>query len=181
LREILARSDNDFLFSEPRRSSRSRRSNRPRGKFMRFLQVVQRVAAHPNRIAGAIIATLVVAISVNALEFQQPRHRAPLFHKSLVAPVAAVKAPQKPQFAPITPPAARSDPIDQLLRSTAAERQRAAPPSRQANQDPISQLLKTQAAQSAPQPSKTIIALQRGELSPKVLRELSARSGIHID
>lgn len=183
---------------------------------MRFLQVVQRVAAHPNRIASAIIATLVVAISVNALEFQQPRHRAPLFHKSLVAPVAAVKAPQKPQFAPIAPPAARSDPIDQLLRSTAAERQRAAPPSHQANQDPISQLLKTQAAQTAPQPSKTIIALQRalvklgfvlkpdgidgdatrqaivhfehdhglpdrGELSPKVLRELSARSGIHID
>ncbi|MGH6817828.1 MAG: peptidoglycan-binding domain-containing protein [Methylovirgula sp.] len=178
-----------------------------------MLQLVQRVAAYPNRIAGAIIAALVVAISVNALELQQTRHPAPLFHKSFVAPVVALKAPRKPQFASVA--SAPFDPIGQLLRSTSATPQRATP-SGQTSQDPIAQLLKRETPQTAPQPSKTIFALQRalvklgfvlkpdgidgdatrqaieqferdhglpvhGALSPKVLHELSVRSGINID
>jgi hypothetical protein len=166
LREILARSDHDFLFSEPKRSGRSRRSNRPQSVFVRFFRLVQRVAAYPNRVAGVLIAALVVAISVNALELQQTRHPAPFFHKSFAPPISPLHAPMKqPQAAapasfPASP-AAQADPIGQLLQSTTAVPQRAAQPSGQAEQDSIARLLKADTAQIAPQPSKRVFAVQR--------------------
>jgi peptidoglycan hydrolase-like protein with peptidoglycan-binding domain len=188
------------------------------------LRFVRRIAEYPNRIAGALLVGLVIAICVNALLLQQSRHPAPLFHKSTA--LAAAPLPQKPQAAPVALPAQPTpDPIDQLIQSTAAEPavqpQEPAPrllndspakPSR----DPISQLLKSDAAQIAPEPSKTVFAAQRalvklgfvlkpdgvvgeatrqaieqferghglpvrGELSAKVLQDLSARSGIAIE
>ncbi len=183
---------------------------------MRLFRLVQRAAAYPNRIAAALIAALVLAISVNALELQQTRHPAPLFHSSFITPVAAVPAPEKPRRAAVASAAVQSDPIGQLLRSTAAAPQRAAPPSGQPDQDAIARLLEEDAGQIAPQPSKRVLAVQRalvklgfvlrpdgidgdatrqaieqfernhglpvrGELSPRVLRELSVQSGVSID
>jgi hypothetical protein len=210
LREVLARADHDFLFTEPKR--KSRRPNRQRGPFTRFFQLVQRIAAYPNRIAATLLAGLVVAICVNALELQQTRHPAPLFHQSF-APAPA----KKPQVVPApATPVARPDPIGQLLQSTehpVAKPSAEAGPSR----DAISQLLKADAAKINPQPGESVFAAQRalvklgyvlkpdgidgeatrqaveqferdhglpvrdGELTPKVLHELSIRSGISID
>jgi uncharacterized NAD-dependent epimerase/dehydratase family protein len=158
LREILARSDHDFLFSEPRRTGRSRRSQPPRNILVRFLRLAQRAAAYPNRIAGGLIAALVVAISVNALELQQTRHPAPLFHKSFVSPATVAPTPRKPEP---TPAAAPSDPIGQLLRTNPAQTAPATQPANEPNQDEITRLLQGDAKQIAPQPNKTVFAAQR--------------------
>jgi hypothetical protein len=236
LREVLARADNDFLFSEPKR--KSRRSNRQRSLFMRVFLLVRGVAAHPNRIAATLLAGLVVAICVNALELQHTRHPAPLFHQSFKPPVSPSAAPAKERQAaaftptpaapaPVVPapaapvpmpPLARPDPIGQLLQSATSGRAAAkASAKTEPSRDPISQLLKTDAAQINPQPNKSVLAAQRalvqlgyvlkpdgidgaatrqaveqfehdhglagrdGELSPKVLHELSVRSGVSID
>lgn len=133
---------------------------------MRFFRLVQRVAAYPNRVAGVLVAALVVAISVNALELQQTRHPAPFFHKGFAPRVSPLHAPmKKPQAAAPVPlsvsPAVQADPIGQLLQSTAAAPQRAAQPSGQADQDSIARLLKADTAQIAPQPSRRVFAVQR--------------------
>ncbi len=132
----------------------------------RFFRLVRCVAAYPNRVAGALISALVVAISVNALELQQTRHPAPLFHKNLAPPVSPSAAPVKqPQVATPVPlpasPAAPADPIGQLLQLTPAVPQHAAQPSGQADRDSIAQLLKADSVPIAPQPSKRIFAVQR--------------------
>ncbi len=169
------------------------------------------MADHPNRIAGTLLAGLIIAICVNALVLQQSRHPAPLFRKSFALPASVAQ----PRPAKVTLNAQPTrDPIDQLLRSTAPERPGAE--GAEANPDSISQLLKSEAAQNPGEASKTVLAAQRaliklgfvvkpdgivggatrqaieqferdhglpvqGELSPKVLRELSARSGIAIE
>lgn len=160
-----------------------------------------------------MLAGLIIAICVNALVLQQSRHPAPLFRKSFALP-ASVARPQA------TKPTANAqptrDPIDQLLRSTAAPERPGTKESAAAKplQDAISQLLRSEQAPATE--NKTILAAQRaliklgfvvkpdgivggatrqaieqferdhglpvqGELSPKVLRELSVRSGIAIE
>jgi hypothetical protein len=213
LREALARSDHDFILPESGRRGRSRRPNGP-GPFRRFFQLVRRVADYPNRIAGTLLTGLIIAICVNALVLQQSRHPAPLFRKSFAFP-ASVTQPQA-AGAPNVRTRATRDPIDQLLRSTAARERAGAAESAEEEpvRDSISQLLKSE--QAPAKESKTVLAAQRalvklgfvvkpdgivggatrqaieqferdrglpvqGELSPKVLRELSAKSGIAIE
>jgi Putative peptidoglycan binding domain len=213
LREVLARADHDFLFPDP--GTRSRRPNRRRSLWI--LQLARQAAAHPNRLAAILFAGLVVAICVNALELQQTRHPAPLFHMSF----APYPPPAKPRA--LTPSGMRvvplppRDPIAQLLQSTGPKPARpATKPSAEAkpSRDPITQLLKED--DIAPQPDKSVLAAQRAlvelgfvlepdgiegdatrraieqferdhglpvraELTPKVLHELSVRSGISIE
>jgi hypothetical protein len=87
LREALARSDHDFVVSEPRRRKPAARRN-ILARIGTIIQFGYRIAAYPNRIAGALIFALTLAIVVNALMLQHSRHPAPLFHKTFSTPVA---------------------------------------------------------------------------------------------
>jgi hypothetical protein len=129
LREALARSDNDFVLSEPRGRKSAPRSGLL-GTLAAIVGFVVRLAAYPNRLLGAIVFGLTIAIPVNALLLQHSRHPAPLFHKGITltaaAPAVAPAAPQaapapadsKPESAPAPIAAAPAhDPIAQLLTS----------------------------------------------------------------
>lgn len=89
MREALARTDHDFVISEPVR----RRKAAPQRKVLGFMGAVARfvchVAAYPNRVAGALVVSLTLAILVNALMLQHSRHPAPLFHKTIHLQVQA--------------------------------------------------------------------------------------------
>lgn len=89
MREALARSDHDFVVSEPAR--RRKAATRPNilGRLRAVVHLGYRIAAYPNRIAGALVFSLTVAIIVNALMLQHSRHPAPLFHKSISLPAQA--------------------------------------------------------------------------------------------
>lgn len=50
------------------------------GAVIRF---VCHMAAYPNRVAGALVVALTLAIIINALMLQHSRHPAPLFHKTI--------------------------------------------------------------------------------------------------
>lgn len=98
-----------------------------------------RLAAFPNRIGGALVFGLAVAIMVNALMLQHTRHPAPLFHKSILLPPPKAPAPDAPARAGSAQaphgnsrasesPALPHDPITQLLKSkTSVSRQTAEP------------------------------------------------------
>jgi hypothetical protein len=173
LREVFARSDHDFGFSEPAR----RKPRHPKGvsgAFLRFLRFVHHAADYPNRIAGTLLVGLVIAICVNALVLQHSRHPAPLFRKSIALPVLPSQPPENRQAATAAAPAQPvRDPISQLLQSSAAQSvsapEKAALSRRTGVKDgaaakpgdPISQFLKSHAAQSPPEQSRTVLAAQR--------------------
>ena len=189
MREALARSDHDFVLSEPRA-----RQAPPRLKHLGPLRAIARficwIVAFPNRIGGALVFGLAVAIMVNALMLQQSRHPAPLFHKNIILPTRmapAHTAHAKPRASEAIAPSLPHDPISQLLKSETS----ASPPvsvleKTQASQhhhrdarehragsqvhtvarDPISQLLKTRPSQpaQAQDPSKVVLGVQRALL-----------------
>lgn len=242
MREALARSDNDFLVAEPRRRKAAPQPSRF-GALMRVARFVKHVINYPNRIAGALLVGIAVAIAVNALELQTSRHPAPFFSHAATVAQQPAPAPQIPRTVPQTmartapqaiartaPPAVTTapapqpaatpapvDPLGQFLRQNEQTplRHRAAitaePPARP---DRISQILQENAG-AAPKPNRTVLAVQRalvklgyvlqadgldgeathraivqyegdhhlptrGELSPKLLRQLSAEAGIAI-
>jgi hypothetical protein len=189
LREALARSDNDFVFTEPRPRRRARRFGLG-SIFIGCLRLAYRAAAYPNRVAAALLILVLVAIALNALVLQRSPHPAPLFGRSV--PVPAPAAPQqtaspaptaseKPDAAsatiaePETQKPAR-DPIAQLLKGNSAAPHPTPSPSlrrhvdadaaasdAKPNHDTISQLLKTSSAPPATpaEPSKTVLGAQR--------------------
>ncbi len=170
MREILARSDNDFLVAEPRRKKPPRKS--PFAPLISIGRFLHGVANYPNRIAGALLVGLAVAITINALELQTGRHPAPLFGRasivqaaSLARPVAAAApAPRATQPRSAVPSAA-ADPLGQFIRhgETLAPAASSNAPLPAARPDPISQILRENAgaATIAPQPSRTVLAAQQ--------------------
>ncbi len=223
MREALARIDNDFVLSEPKR-----KGGKPATAFSflrRPKQAADFAAKYVNLIIAGIFAALLTTVLVNALAWQKTRHPAPLFGHTL--PIEARLEPKAPDLRNETPvPVAR--PAQQVVPESAAVSEpaanvphghdlmaEAAQLSSQrpaAPRDPIAQLLKSPAVES----SKTVLAAQRalmklgyvvkpdgvmrpatrlaleqferehslpphGSLSPKVLRELSAESGIAIE
>jgi hypothetical protein len=186
LREALARSDNDFLVAEPRR----RKKPVPRPGWLSALIGVARflrsAANYPNRIAGALLVGLAVAIAVNALELQTARHPAPFFGRTATLPPALPAetvptpvptpapadmprdttpvAPVPTAPATAAPMAAPTDPLGQFIRQgEAAPAHRSTAPLPAARPDAISQLLRRSAeTPAAPQqPSRTVFAVQR--------------------
>lgn len=142
-----------------------------------------RLAAFPNRIGGALVFGLAVAIMVNALMLQHSRHPAPLFQKSIILPTQPAPAHAAPAQAPLeksqAPQAAAlpHDPIGQLLKSSgtsvsrpgtehhldsASDHAAAAEP-RPAGHDPISRLLKTTPLPPAraEEPPKLVLGVQQ--------------------
>ncbi|MHB8885435.1 MAG: peptidoglycan-binding domain-containing protein [Methylovirgula sp.] len=188
MREALARSDHDFVLSEPRA-----RHAPPRRRHLAALRAIARficrLAAFPNRIGGALVFALAVAIMVNALLLQHSRHPAPLFRKSIILQTRTAAPPHPPHEKPserveqaVVPPLPH-DAIGQLLKTEtplsrptdAPERtlvsrhhhgtreHAAIPQVHTAARDPISQLLKagsTQPIHAEDQP-KVVLGVQQ--------------------
>ncbi|HEY5225950.1 MAG TPA: peptidoglycan-binding domain-containing protein [Methylovirgula sp.] len=178
MREALARSDHDFVVSEPRRRKPATR----RTILARIGTIIQfgcRIAAYPNRIAGALIFALTLAIVVNALMLQHSRHPAPLFHRAISLPVHAAPA----RALAVSGETAKTghDPIGQWLGGRApassehasAEKAKAEPhrhaheglaetETKPVTHDSIGQLLKSDSAHDAApkEQSKTVLAVQ---------------------
>lgn len=149
MREALARSDHDFVLSEPR----SRKAPPRRGVFGTIgaiLRLVYRLAAYPNRILGALVFCLAIAISVNALMLQHSRHPAPLFRKSITLSLheAAATAPQA---------SARGPASVETAQGTAAPVESAKP-----GHDPIAKLLKSE----SPAPGEAGVETDKTKPSP---------------
>lgn len=83
MREALARTDHDFVVSEPVRRRKAAPQRNALGFIGTLIRLVCRIAAYPNRVAGALVFALTVAIIINALMLQHSRHPAPLFHKTV--------------------------------------------------------------------------------------------------
>ena len=181
MREALARSDHDFVLSEPRR-----RQAQPRRRFLGTVTAVARfvfrLAAFPNRIGGALVFGLAVAIMVNALMLQHSRHPAPLFQKNIILPTQLVPAKEDPMQTLLRKSQVSQtavlphDPIAQLLKSrTSTSRQGserhlgsafdhiAAAEPRPVTHEPISLLLKTPPLPPTrtEEPSKLVLAVQQ--------------------
>jgi hypothetical protein len=183
LREALARSDNDFLVAEPRRGKPAAPKSPP-NKLVVAARFLGGVANYPNRVAGALLVAMAVAITVNALELQTTRHPAPLFGRATTsqveaapviapAPPARVVAPD-PESAPApTPsvtsapvaPAATVDPLGQFIRHDEAPipPHKRVPRPAAAHADPISQILREndENSDTPPKPSRTVLGVQR--------------------
>lgn len=228
MREALARSSNDFLVAEPRRKKPA-----PRKSAFSTLAAIARfirgLASYPNRIAGALLVAMAVAITVNALELQTARHPAPLFGRetaprSVPAPrpaaIPALSPHMATQPAPAPPAINRgADPLGRFIRQgEVTTTAKAAAPVPVARPDAISQIIRNSAPASAAKelaPNRTILAVQRalvklgfvlradgidgeatrkalvqyeadhhlpahGELTPKVIREISAEAHVAI-
>jgi hypothetical protein len=181
LREALARSDHDFVLSEPRSRSAKPRSGAS-GFLLGCFRLAYRAAAYPNRVAAALLLAILIAILINALVFQSSRHPAPLFGRSIPFPAAAERPePALAASADAESPKPAHDPITQLLKASSAPHPvpPASPPTslrKQVNpetnvseakpaqvRDPISQILKTNAPQqpNATEPNKTVLGVQR--------------------
>ncbi|MEJ0052646.1 MAG: peptidoglycan-binding protein [Methylovirgula sp.] len=183
MREALARSDNDFLVAEPRRRKPAARKS-SLSKLIGVARFLGGVANYPNRVAGALLVAMAVAITVNALELQTTRHPAPLFgHATAQVEAASAIAPAPParvvvpapesasvptpyvSAAPVAP-APNADPLGQFIRQDEApgpaHNKR---PSRPAapHADPISQILHedSQTSDVPPKPSRTVLGVQR--------------------
>ncbi len=158
-------------------------------------------------LVGLIIA-ICIAICVNALVLQQSRHPAPLFYKNFALPVSV---PQAPDAAPAQPapdsigqllqsqrPAAKEgaevkpirDSISRLLMSDAPQTTPEQSKTVLAAQRALVKLGFTvkpdgivggATRQAIEQFERDRGLPVHGELSPKVLHELSARSGIAIE
>jgi hypothetical protein len=186
LREALARSDNDFLVAEPRRRKKPVAPPRPGwlSALIGVARFLRGAANYPNRIAGALLVGLAVAIAVNALELQTARHPAPLFGRTAtLAPASPAETAPTPVPAPAdtadmprvatpapaapatdAPQAAPTDPLGQFIRQgEAAPAHRSTVPLPAARPDAISQILRQSAeTPTAPQqPSRTVFAVQR--------------------
>jgi hypothetical protein len=174
LREALARSDNDFLVAEPRRKKPAPR-NHAFSALLAIGRFVRGLATYPNRIAGALLVGLAVAIAVNALELQTSRHPAPFFSQTVtqavnpapetvapVVPVAPSAAPMPSDVAPAqTSAPGKTDPLGQFIRQKETPRPTATVPEPARRPDPISQILRETSDAPAPQPSRTVLAAQR--------------------
>jgi hypothetical protein len=184
LREALARSDNDFLVAEPRRRKPAARKT-PLNKLVVAVRFLGGVANYPNRVAGALLVAMAVAIIVNALELQTTRHPAPLFGHATTSQVEAapVIAPTPPArvvvpdpepapgptpsvtAAPVTP-APAVDPLGQFIRRdetpAPAHNKRVSRPA-VAHADPISRILheNSETSDAPPKPSRTVLGVQR--------------------
>jgi hypothetical protein len=142
LREALARSDHDFVLSEPRQRGGRRRPG-TLGILMKCLvgclRIAYRCAAYPNRVAAALLVMVLAAILVNALLLQRSPHPAPLFGRSL-------------QSSPAPSPAAQSAnlPTATIERPTADTEPKTT--ARETTRDPIGDLLKPAGAPRAQPP-----------------------------
>jgi hypothetical protein len=225
LREALARTDNDFVMSEPRRKSPKRSGV---SGFLRRPKLIAGFAAkHANFVMAAIFAGLLAAVLLNALIWQKSPHPAPIFARQVaiennaalkspeaqsdVAPSAPVARPLAPTAAPsVTAEQTPTTPHGRDPMAEAAELQAQKPV---AARDPIAQLLKPAPPSES---SKSVLAAQHalvklgyvvktdgtagpafrqalekferdrglpvhGNLTPKIMRELRAQSGIAVE
>jgi Putative peptidoglycan binding domain len=162
LREALARSDHDFVLSEPRSRSTGRRSEpRPEyrasaGSFLfRCLRLAYRAAAYPNRVAGALLIVVLIAILINALVLQRSPHPAPLFGRTIQVPAAST-----PAAAP-APPQAASQAAAAIEKPEPAAAPSSAPDMQKPARDPIAQLLKGGGSSSPPHQPSPIVSLRK--------------------
>lgn len=227
MREALARIENDFVLSEPRR--KGTKQNGLSGFFTKPKHAAEFAAKYINLIIGAAFAALLVTVLVNALAWQKIRHPAPLFgHSIAIEPKAERKTVETIIEAPA--PVARpvqqiaSEPVaapdhpantphgrDPMAEAADLQSQKTPAPPR----DPIAQLLRPSAPAPAA-PSKSVLAAQRalmklgfvvkpdgfmrpatrralvqferahnlpahGTLSPQVMHELGAESGLKVE
>lgn len=225
MREALARIDNDFVLSEPRRKG-ARRDNR--GVLRTLIGAVHFAAKHINLLLGLLFAAVLGTVLMNALVWQKTRHPAPLFGHSValeakVEPMHEVPVPAARPAALPEPPAPAPQPAEQPASvphgrdpmAEVAELSTQKPAASTASHDPIAQLLKSPAPAPA-ESSKSILAAQRalmklgyvvkpdgvmrpatrqalelferdhnlpahGTLTPKVLHELGAASGLSVE
>lgn len=134
MREALARSDNDFVLSEPRQRG-GRRPAGTAGFLLAVLRFAYKAAAYPNRVAAALLIIVLIAIMFNALVLQRSPHPAPLFGRTIALPPSRPAAQTASQ-----PPVPVERPTRELAREPAAASEpEAAKPAR----DPIADLLKT--------------------------------------
>lgn len=172
MREALARIDNDYVLSEPRRKGAKRTG--VFGFLRRPKQAAAFTVKHARFFLAAIFSGLLAVVLLNALVWQKSRHPAPLFaHLIPIDSDAAPKAvearneataPAAPAPMPMARPSApQAAAPEQTLNAPhgrdpmaeAAELQAQKPA---AAHDPIAQLLR-----SAPpaESSKSILAAQR--------------------
>ncbi len=172
MREALARIDNDFVLSEPRRKGAKR--NGISGFFAKPNRAAEFAAKYINLIIGAVFAALLVTVLVNALAWQKTRHPAPLFGHSIALESKAetktlqtlIEAPSpaaRPAQQPPAEPAATAERSantphgrDPMAEVAELQAQKPAP----APKDPIAQLLRPSASAPAA-PSKSVLAAQR--------------------
>ncbi|WP_020175452.1 peptidoglycan-binding domain-containing protein [Methyloferula stellata] len=170
MREALARIDNDFVLSEPRRKG-ARRDNR--GVLRTLIGAVHFAAKHINLLLGLLFAAVLGTVFMNALVWQKTRHPAPLFGHSVAleakvepvheVPVPAARPaalPEPPAPAPAPQPAEQpaSAPHGRDPMAEVAELSTQKPAASTASHDPIAQLLKSPAPAES---SKSILAAQR--------------------
>ena len=184
MREALARSDHDFVVSEPRHPNRRQRATLGWLILVAFWRLIYQIAAYPNRAAAALLVLVLVAITVNALVLQRGPHPAPLFGRAPAVPTAQPVS-QPAAEAEVTKPA-HDGIADLLTKGAPAPAPMPVPSPRKhvvadqdadakASQDPISQLLKaspapTPSSPPAPPPAptpateppaKTVLSVQR--------------------
>lgn len=174
MREALARSGNDFLVAEPRRKKLPPHKS-AFGTLTAVVRFVRGLASYPNRIAGALLVAMAIAISVNALELQTARHPAPFFSRQTAparAPAirpAIVPAPS-PRLTPPAPPTipaetGAGDSLGRFIRQgEVAAPAKVGAPVPVARPDAISQIIKDSAptaAAAGTASNRTIVAVQR--------------------
>ncbi|ETR76036.1 peptidoglycan-binding protein [Afipia sp. P52-10] len=221
------------LNDKPRRRKAKAARQKERGVIMQML-----VRSPKDTLAGALAATAVLAIAVNALFLQAGRHPSPLFGTAVTLPKPAASAPpaehQAAALVPATPmpvPAAApaspmprprpveagsSDPIGNLVRATSTSaiqtsnvvRPPAPVPAAAPSRDPLANLIVSSQRVAAVQRAltdygygqlkatgtvgaDTQAAIQKfererklpvtGQLSERVVRELSAATGRNFD
>jgi hypothetical protein len=206
LREALARSDHDFVVSAPARSRQPRKKS---GNALALAgAAVMRKPG--RMLAAVVFAGLLCGIVANALFFQTARHPAPIFKGPVIVrpatpqavpmppqrPLEKVIAPQ-PQNAVPVPPAligprgadAAKDQIGALLSGGVQSASSDATPRIVAAQKALVKLgyvVKSDGVMGAGT-RKAIEMFEQsrklpvtGELSPRVMRELSALSGVPV-
>lgn len=150
MREALARSDDDFVLSEPARARKAPPLQGFFGTLGAILRFAYRLAAYPNRIGGALVFALAIAILINALMLQHSRHPAPLFRKSVTLSVHEPAA------------AARQASAQRLASVEKAQGAAALVESAKPGHDPIAKLLKSE----SPAPREAGVETDKTKPSP---------------
>ena len=169
MREMLARTDHDFVLEEQRPRRAAKRTRR--------LAMFRTLFRNPGRtIVGASAAAVGVAIIVNALALQGGPHPAPLFKparevKEQPAPMPPARPSNLAQSAPSAAPSAAPAEVERPVAATQAA---PAPSAQQAMTQsssappavPLPPRIQRQAGSPAPAPQPSTAALQAPPVPP---------------